>query len=527
MKRIKELTNWAIAIEDESLAAKKDVRGWLRFVMRLTTYTSMEFVRDEVTEMAAALTYRTIFSLIPVLVLAFLLIRAVGGFDKISDDLRQRAFRYLGISQLALPSIHDTTSPTISDTNVSQANPDDTLANPQSGADAGNAAGGNSPPTSGDSAPASGAGGVSGIAIATGPVIGSASTQPTTRPALIPVTTKAQQQVISNRLEVILSDLTNQVSTISFASIGGVGFLLLVWSALSLAVTVEQTFNRIYNTSIGRPWHLRIALYWAVITLGPFLLTISIYLTSRIVAIVETVGPFASLLKFASRLAALCVSWLLLFIIYKLMPNTRVDSRSAAIGSFIAAFLFEGGKFFFHLYLTHFVPFSKFYGTLALLPLFLLWVYTMWIIVLAGLEFSYTLQAMLSGDFKHQYLRRNQMIYQDPRVLGGVLASIARDFREGKPVSARMLHNRLGISTNDINHALERLENGGLIHRAKDLSDPTTICYTLSRPAEKILLRELYFIATPLSHTPAGHLPIVDDPAYGWIEKTEHVAPKS
>src|SRR5690606_11700762 len=87
------------------------------------------------------------------------------------------------------------------------------------------------------------------------------------------------------------------------ASVGGLGLLLLVWAALALAVTVEQCFNRIFGGQPGRPWHHRIMLYWAVLTLGPVLAFTSLYMTGKLWAAAETLPIIHTLMQMVGSLA--------------------------------------------------------------------------------------------------------------------------------------------------------------------------------------------------------------------------------
>src|SRR5690606_37791589 len=79
---------------------------------------------------------------------------------------------------------------------------------------------------------------------------------------------------LRNSTAVLIPSLTAKISTISFTSIRGVGLIVLVYAAISLAVTIENSFNRIYNAPQGRPWHLRISTYLTAIVMGPVLLSI-------------------------------------------------------------------------------------------------------------------------------------------------------------------------------------------------------------------------------------------------------------
>ena len=125
---------------------------------------------------------------------------------------------------------------------------------------------------------------------------------------------------------------------------------------------------------------------------------LSLYVTSQVVSeasnlpVVDTVAGWIS--SVTSLVTSGVASWVLLLLLLTLMPNTTVHLRPALIGSLVAAILWKFAKHGFKLYLTKAVSYSVLYGSLGLIPLFLFWMYLTWLIVLFGLELTYTLQAM-------------------------------------------------------------------------------------------------------------------------------------
>src|SRR5690606_5390189 len=134
----------------------------------------------------------------------------------------------------------------------------------------------------------------------------------------------------------------------------------------------------------GRSILQRVVTYWTVITLGPLLLLVSLYVAGQIVEWARPIPVVGSLLVFAGRFTALGASWILLLVLYTLMPNTNVAVKPAVIGSFVGAVLWEIGKWGFGLYVSRALPYSALYGSLGLIPLFLFWVYITWVVVLFG-----------------------------------------------------------------------------------------------------------------------------------------------
>ena len=105
------------------------------------------------------------------------------------------------------------------------------------------------------------------------------------------------------------------------------------------------------------------------------------------------------LLGALARFQSLLASFVLLLLVYKLLPNTHVRLRPAIWGALVAAALWSLSRWGFGLYVSKALPYMKIYGALGLIPLFLFWLYLTWLIVLFGMELAFTLQAMKGRGF--------------------------------------------------------------------------------------------------------------------------------
>lgn len=473
MNPFKQTKKLIEVLETRSVKDYKGRRGKLLYGASLALHCARELSHDRATMMAAALTYRTIFSLIPTIVLALLVFNAFGGFSDSREVIQKKIFQQLGIPALELPTSQPTHHETLAESFSRYLNGGELYAEEMEPEE----------PETQATKPAT----------AEFAVVPGAETMPSSQPAR----TVEENVQLRNSINGILDQLASQVSKISFSSIGGIGFLILVWGALALIITVEQTFNIIYGCEQGRAWHMRIPLYWAVLTLGPVLLSASLFLTGKIVTVVEHTGVLGPFLKVATVLGAICASWLMLVLLYTLLPNTKVAIKPAVIGALVAAVLFEMGKAGFQIYVTQALPFFKFYGVLGLLPLFLLWIYITWLIILFGLELAYTLQSMRSGKFKHFAHRQRREKYYDPRLLISLLTQIAAAFKQGKDVTIQELEVQTQLSTDKILDLGIRLTDGKMIHQVEFNNDQMPVTYALSRPPESIELEEIFQLSLP------------------------------
>jgi membrane protein len=182
-----------------------------------------------------------------------------------------------------------------------------------------------------------------------------------------------------------LATISEQI--LSFSEQAGrltaIGLIFLLLTAVMLMLTIDDALNRIFRVRRRRPLAQQIIMYWSVLTLWPVLIGASLSLTSYLV------GNTSALL----RLIPFLFTWAALTVLYILVPYRRVDVQHAAAGALLAGIAFEAAKRTFALYLSNFPTYTLIYGAFATLPIFLVWMYVSWLVVLAGAIFT----AMLPG----------------------------------------------------------------------------------------------------------------------------------
>jgi membrane protein len=166
------------------------------------------------------------------------------------------------------------------------------------------------------------------------------------------------------------------------------GIIALGVTALLLLNTIEAAFNAIWREKRARPIIIRFLTYWAILTLGPLLIGSSIALSSYIFTLTRLVGieAFTGPLGGLVRLLPFALLVLGLMALYVIMPARPARWRPALAGAVVAALLFEVLKRLFALYVAEFPSYEALYGALAALPLFLVWMYLAWGVVLFGAE---------------------------------------------------------------------------------------------------------------------------------------------
>lgn len=168
----------------------------------------------------------------------------------------------------------------------------------------------------------------------------------------------------------------------------GVGVALLMVTAFLMLVNIEKSFNAIWRIRQPRRGLSSFLLYWAVLSLGPLLLGAGFVVSTYLASLSFLTGDavLASAWKQVLGWLPLLLSIAAFTLIFVAVPNTRVRLRHGLAGGVLVALLFEGAKACFALYVALFPSFQLIYGAFAAFPLFLLWIYVSWLIILFGAE---------------------------------------------------------------------------------------------------------------------------------------------
>lgn len=177
---------------------------------------------------------------------------------------------------------------------------------------------------------------------------------------------------------------------------------LMITSVLTM-LTVEDALNAIWRVKRRRPLAQRILVFWAVLTLGPVLiggsLSISSYLISISAGYVGTIPFGVSLLV---GLTPVLLSALAFAFLYMAVPYAYVEWRDAFVAGVVAAIAFEVAKRAFGYFITHIPTYTAVYGTFAVFPLFLLWMYVSWLVTLLGATIAANLPVVRQGHWRRR-----------------------------------------------------------------------------------------------------------------------------
>lgn len=249
--------------------------------------------------------------------------------------------------------------------------------------------------------------------------------------------------------------------------IGVVGVVFLLWTAILMLTRVEETFNDIWGVTIGRNWLSRVVLYWATITLGPLLLVGAVGLASgshfQKTRALLTDLPF--LQPVFSQLLPVLVITTTFALFYKLIPNTKVHFSAAFAGGALAGTAWHLFNVMSLYVGSRAVNASKIYGSLALVPLLMVGLYTVWVIVLFGAQVAYAFQNRES--YLQEKLSENVNQRGREFVALRLMTCIGQRFERGLPPATTVEMSReLGIPSKLITQVMQTLLAARLVVQA-------------------------------------------------------------
>ena len=277
--------------------------------------------------------------------------------------------------------------------------------------------------------------------------------------------------------------ITNYVGQFSAAAakLTAVGIVVLAMTAVMLMLTIDRGLNQIFRVSRPRPLVQRLLMYWAVLTLGPVLIGASISMTSYLVSASLGYAKELPLLRFEIlRVAPFLLTSAAITLIFLIVPNRRVRLRHALIGGVTAGIAFELMQRGFALYIARFPTYTLVYGAFAAIPIFLVWLYLSWVVVLIGA----TVAAMLPGYRRAERRGRpaGLQLYEALEVLGCLVEAQ----RRGRVLPVAEIVGDLQLAPDQIERLIEPMERSGWVARVGGEG------WVLAREARSLRMADVY-----------------------------------
>ena len=281
-------------------------------------------------------------------------------------------------------------------------------------------------------------------------------------------------------LKFILPLAQNMLSGANSGVITGISLLFLIYTVIRLLMNIEGAFNDMWGIKKSRRWERKISDYVAVILLGPVLLIVAssatVFVTSQLqnfVAEFEIFTHLKSGIFFLLKLLPYTLIWLLLSLIYLIFPNTRVKLFPALIAGILAGTLYQITQWGFINLQFAFSRYNAIYGSLVILPLFLIWLQLSWLIVLFGAEFAYAVQYVNEWEMNSDKLKIS--LSHKKKLMLLLLYRVVKKFENNE---GPMLQSELARSVNiprkyviDIcielekTHLINRLESDDILYQ--------------------------------------------------------------
>jgi membrane protein len=272
----------------------------------------------------------------------------------------------------------------------------------------------------------------------------------------------------------ILDNIIDYVTNTNVAALGALGFLVLLWTVIKTLLTMEKYFNQIWSVHHNRPLYKALAYYLSVILIVPLLVAAS----TTLVTMFQTADPEGGFLKDLHTLPGiaflmgLCkkfvpfgITWVAFSLVYTFMVNTQVRFPAAIGGAFVTGLLWNLLQW---MYIGTQIGLSKnaVYGTFAFLPVFLVFLYLSWLILLFGCRVAFALQN--EGAFRRDRVAKTAGIRYRAAAGLMVLNEVAQAFHEGREAEQpQKIAENLNLPLPLTLEVLSQLQHAGIVYRVE------------------------------------------------------------
>jgi membrane protein len=268
--------------------------------------------------------------------------------------------------------------------------------------------------------------------------------------------------------------------------LSAVGIVALAGTAVLLLGTIEADLNAIFRVEQPRALAPRLLVFWAMISLGPLLLGASFSLSTYFFAATKWLGVdlISGPLGFLTQSLPTVIIIFLLGVFFLTIPNRPISIRAALIGGISSGLLFAALRKIFGWYVATFPTYQNIYGALSVVPIFLVWMYLSWTVVLLGAVLTASLGEWQSAGGKplDRELRAGPRMVVGLRILGLVFEAS----QTGKAVTRKVILRTLGSGEEAVERVLGMLKHAGFVHRAEEGG------WVLSRDLASATLYDLY-----------------------------------
>ena len=318
----------------------------------------------------------------------------------------------------------------------------------------------------------------------------------------------------------VTATIVGFVDNIKIGVLGGVGIAGLFYTTYSLIDKIEQALNAIWLVKQGRTWGRKATDYLSAVLVGPVLVVSAFGLLASLqshtlVQHLVQMEPFGTLVVWSGEVVPFLLLCGLFTFFYKVIPNTHVHLRSAVVGGASAAILWIIAEEIFANFVAASASYSAIYSSFAVLMLFLLWLYTGWMIVLIGAQFSFFHQYP-TAYWSRLLWEQGTHVFREELALK-VLRVLGHHYLKGdRPLNLPELSSELNMPVSLVEEEVERLIDNGFVGR---LQEPGGV--SLIKSPELILVKEV--LDSVRNGTPPWVMPHLDprDPVSALLRRRD------
>jgi membrane protein len=273
------------------------------------------------------------------------------------------------------------------------------------------------------------------------------------------------------------TDITNQIIMFSHnlldqakgGLIAGIGVVLLFWTVISILGKIEDSLNDIWEVKKSRTLVRKSSDYITMMVIGPVLFVISssatVLVAGQIKVIINKIallGVFSKVIFFLLNLVPYVSIWVLLTMLYIIMPNTSIPLRSGILGGIAAGTIFQIVQWIYIKFQIGVSSYGAVYGSFVALPLLLAWLQMSWMIVLLGAEIAYAYEHYETFGFHPDYSRIS--VSSKKLLMLRIFHLLTKNFSLGeKPLDTIQISHRLEIPVRLVDQFLHELSDVGLV----------------------------------------------------------------
>jgi len=281
------------------------------------------------------------------------------------------------------------------------------------------------------------------------------------------------------------------IGKINFGVLGVAGLLMLIYTAVSVITKIEDSMNIIWKISKGRSIARRLSDYITTLIIGPVLLFAAFGITatlssSTVVSKILDIEPLGTLFFTFGKVIPFIFVIIVFTVLYIIIPNTKVHIKSALTGGVAAGIAWHATSWVFHLAVASSTRYAAIYSSLAVLVIFMIWLYLNWLIVLVGAELTFCHQNLKFLTLRTEVFNLSTKLKEKLSLIIMYLVGYNYFYDLGR-WTLESLTERLGLPHEPVEEAVTDLTQHNLILETAD--EPP--CFVPSRALEKITLKEI------------------------------------